>query len=133
MTSAEAISPQLRIFGAAVLLVFVGWVVRLVRTERLTLRDSLLWLLSTLVALVTIAFPELLFETAHLLGVQVPSNALFVLTTLYLLLNLFSVTVAVSFVLARTRRLTQECALLRAEMELLRRSPGRATAGGGEQ
>ena len=54
MTSAEAISPQLRIFGAAVLLVFVGWVVRLVRTERLTLRDSLLWLLSTLVALVTI-------------------------------------------------------------------------------
>ena len=65
MTSAEAISPQLRIFGAAVLLVFVGWVVRLVRTERLTLRDSLLWLLSTSVALVTIAFPELLFETAQ--------------------------------------------------------------------
>ena len=40
MTAAAAISPHLRIFGAVVLLVFIGWVVRLVRTERLTLRDS---------------------------------------------------------------------------------------------
>ena len=120
MTAAAAISPHLRIFGAVVLLVFIGWVVRLVRTERLTLRDSLVWLVSTLAALVTVAVPEVLFTTAHLLSVPVPSNALFVLTILYLLLNLFSVTVGVSFVSARTRRLTQECALLRAEIELLR-------------
>jgi hypothetical protein len=124
MTGAETISPHLRIFGAAVLLMFVGWVVRLVRAERLTLRDSLLWLLSTLVALVTVAFPQLLFLTARVLGVQIPSNALFVLAILYLLLNLFSVTVAVSFVSARTRRLTQECALLRAEIDLLRGTAG---------
>ena len=48
-----------------------------------------------------------------------PSNALFVLTALYLLMNLFSLTVAVSFVSGRTRRLTQECAILRA-IDLLR-------------
>jgi hypothetical protein len=68
-------------------------VIRLVRIERLTLRDSLLWLVSTLLALVTIAVPDLLFVTARVLGILVPSNALFVLTGLYLLLNLFSVTV----------------------------------------
>jgi hypothetical protein len=132
MTS-EAISPHLRIFGAAVLLAFIGWVVRLLRVERLTLRDSLLWLVSTLVALVTVAFPDLLGWTSRLLGVQVPSNALFFLAILYLLLNLFSVTVAVSFVSARTRRLTQECALLRAEIELLRNAGGLRAAGGVEQ
>jgi hypothetical protein len=133
MTSVEGISLQLRMFGAAVLLVFIGWVVRLVRVERLTLRDSLLWLVSTLAALLTIAFPDLLFVTARLLGIQVPSNALFVLTTLYLLLNLFSVTVAVSFVSARTRRLTQECAMLRAEVELLQRRHGSVVTGGSNQ
>ena len=120
MTAAEAISPHLRIFGAAVLLIFVGWIVRLVRTERLSLRDSLVWLVSTLAALFVVAFPPLLFATARVLSIEVPSNALFVLTALYLLMNLFSLTVAVSFVSGRTRRLTQECAILRAEIDLLR-------------
>ncbi len=120
MTAAEAISPHLRIFGAAVLLIFVGWIVRLVRTERLSLRDSLVWLVSTLAALFVVAFPPLLFATARVLSIEVPSNALFVLTALYLLMNLFSLTVAVSFVSGRTRRLTQECAMLRAEIDLLR-------------
>jgi hypothetical protein len=120
MTAAEAISPHLRIFGAAVLLLFIGWIVRLVRAERLSLRDSLVWLVSTLAALFTVIFPAVLFATARVLSIEVPSNALFVLTALYLLMNLFSVTVAVSFVSGRTRRLTQECAILRAEIELLR-------------
>jgi len=128
MTSVEGISLHLRIFGAAVLLAFIGWVVRLLRTERLTLRDSLLWLVSTFIALLTVAFPDLLFVTSRVLGVQVPSNALFVLTIVYLLLNLFSVTVAVSFVASRTRRLTQECAMLRAEIELLQRGRAPITA-----
>ena len=128
MTSVEGISLHLRIFGAAVLLAFIGWVVRLLRTERLTLRDSLLWLVSTFIALLTVAFPDLLFVTSRVLGVQVPANALFVLTIVYLLLNLFSVTVAVSFVASRTRRLTQECAMLRAEIELLQRRRAPTTA-----
>ena len=128
MTSVEGISLHLRIFGAAVLLAFIGWVVRLLRTERLTLRDSLLWLVSTFIALLTVAFPDLLFVTSRVLGVQVPSNALFVLTIVYLLLNLFSVTVAVSFLASRTRRLTQECAMLRAEIELLQRGRAPITA-----
>jgi len=133
MTAAEAISPHLRIFGAAVLLLFIGWIVRLVRAERLTLRDSLVWLVSTLAALCTVAFPGVLFAAARLLSIEVPSNALFVLTALYLLMNLFSVTVAVSFVSGRTRRLTQECALLRAELELLRRRGSQVGAPAGGQ
>jgi hypothetical protein len=120
MTPDEGISLHLRVFGAAVLLVFLVWVVRLVRAQRLTLRDSLVWLVSTFAALITAAVPQVLFMTARLLQIEVPANALFALTALYLLLNLFSVTVAVSFVANRTRRLAQECAVLRAEIELLR-------------
>lgn len=124
MTATDAISPHLRVFGAAVLLIFIGWIVRLVRAERLSLRDSLVWLVSTLAALLIVGFPPLLFATARLLSIEVPSNALFVLTALYLLMNLFSVTVAVSFVSGRTRRLTQECSMLRAEIDLLRSTIG---------
>ena len=46
--------------------------------------------------------------------------ALFALAFLYVLLNLLSVTIAISGNAARLRRVAQECALLRAEVESLR-------------
>jgi hypothetical protein len=113
----------MRVFAIAVLLAFLGWVMSLVRHHRLSLRDSLLWLVSTLAALAVAVFPRLLVWTARALQIEVPANALFTLTFLYVLVNLLSITLAVSSGSARVRRLTQECALLRAELERLSRRP----------
>jgi hypothetical protein len=121
----------MRIFAVAVLLAFLGWVTNLVRHHRLSLRDSLLWLTSTLAALVVALFPQLLVWIARALQVEVPANALFTLTFLYVLVNLLSITLAVSSNSARVRRLTQECALLRAELQLLKEQTGREAPGGG--
>lgn len=111
---------EFQLVALAVLIVFSGWVVRLVRTQRLQLRESLIWLLSTLAAMVVTAFPQLLVWAAGLLGVQVPSNALFAAALLYLAVNVLAMTIAVSGNTAKVRRLAQECALLRAEIEALR-------------
>lgn len=116
----SVLAPGLRLFAAVVLALFLAWVVRLVRAQQLSLRDSLLWFLSTLAALVVTAFPDTLVWTTRLLRVEVPSNALFALAFVYVLLNLLSVTIAVSGNAARVRRLTQECAMLRAEIDGLR-------------
>jgi hypothetical protein len=118
--SSPLLPRELQVIGAIVLVAFLGWVVHLIRDQRLSLRDSLLWLLSTSGALVVTLFPNLLRRGADLLSVEVPSNAIFALAILYLLLNLLSLTIAVSTGAARTRRLSQECALLRAELEALR-------------
>lgn len=115
---------QLQAAAAVVLVVLLAWVVTLVRRQRLSLRDSLLWLLSTGGALVVTVFPSALWWLAHLLHVEVPSNALFALSILYLILNVLGVTVAVSGNAARLRRVAQECALLRAEVDALKRSRG---------
>lgn len=112
--------PHMRLFAILVLLALLGWVARLVRHHRLSLRDSLIWLLSTLAALLVAVFPGILLWTARALQVEVPSNALFALTFVYVLLNLLSITIAVSNNAAHLRRLTQECALLRAELQLLK-------------
>jgi hypothetical protein len=124
------LAPHLRLFALAVLLAFLGWVVRLIRTHRLSLRESLLWFLSTGAAVVVTLFPSVLVWLAGVLQVEVPSNALFALTFVYVLVNLLALTLAVSTSTSRVRRLTQECALLRAELEQLRRElapgPGRA-------
>jgi hypothetical protein len=111
---------ELQIVACAALLAFSGWLVYLVRFKRLSLRDSLLWLLSTGVVLLFAVFPRLLQGLAHAIGVQVPSNALFALSIFYLALNVLSLTIALSHQSARERRLAQECALLRAELDELR-------------
>jgi hypothetical protein len=58
------------------------------------------------------------------LGFQVASNAIFGAAVLYLAVNVLVNTVASSVNAARLRRLAQECALLRAELEALRRRDG---------
>jgi len=113
---------RLQLFAGVLLLLFVGWVVRLIRHHQLSLRDSLSWLLSTLLALVVVIFPGTLRWLADMLQVEVAANALFALAFLYVLFNLLSVTIALSSGATRVRRLSQECAMLRAELELLRKS-----------
>jgi hypothetical protein len=111
---------ELQILACVTLLAFSGWVLYLVRLQSLSLRDSLLWLLSTGVVVVFAIFPRLLQDLARAIGVQVPSNALFALAILYLTLNVLSLTIVLSKESTRTRRLAQECALLRAELEAMR-------------
>ncbi|HQR29580.1 MAG TPA: DUF2304 domain-containing protein [Anaeromyxobacteraceae bacterium] len=113
----DLIPPSLQAISVAVLTVFLLWVVRLVRTQRLSLRDSLVWVVTTLAALVVAIFPTILVRASHLLGFQLASNALFGAAVLYLAVNVLVNTVAGSQNAARIRRLTQECAALRAELD----------------
>jgi hypothetical protein len=110
----------LQILAAGTAFAFLAWVARLIRQHRLSLRDSLLWLVSTSGALALTVFPSLLRWVATALGVEVPSNAVFALAFVYVLLNLLSATIAISGNASRVRRLTQECTLLRAELDDLR-------------
>lgn len=115
---------EIQVISLAVLLAFSGWVLWLIRTQRLQLRDSLMWLLTTIGAIVVTAFPGVLAWGARLVGVQVPSNALFGAGLLYLAVNVLAITISVSRNTAQVRRLAQEAALLRAEVEALRAVAG---------
>ncbi len=132
MSEHALLPPAVQAIALAVLLLVLAWVVRLIRAQRLSVRDSLTWLLTTVAAMVVTAFPQLLSAGAQLVGVQVPSNALFAAGLVYLAVNLLSVTIATSASAERTRRLAQECALLRAEVERLRGAGGARVGGAGE-
>lgn len=127
--SHEAILPlEIQLISLAVLGVFCAWVLWLIRSRRLHLRESLIWLLTTLAAIAVTAFPELLAWAARALGIQVPANALFGAGLLYLAVNVLAVTISVSTNTTRVRRLAQECALLRAELETFRARSGQEPA-----
>jgi hypothetical protein len=120
MSPHEILPLELQVVGSTALLAFLGWLAYLVRAQRVTLRDSLVWTLSTGLALALTLFPRLLVAAAHALNVQVPANALFGAAILYLSFNLLSVTIANSVNAAGLRRVAQECALLRGELQQLR-------------
>jgi hypothetical protein len=125
MTPEHLLPAQLQLLAASVLVLFLAWVLYLIRYHRLSLRDSLLWLVSTGAVLVATAFPGVLQRIASALGIAVPSNALFAGAFVYVLLNLLASTVALSGQAVRIRRIAQECALIRAELrELARRVDG---------
>jgi hypothetical protein len=129
----DAIPIELQVISIVVLAIFLLWVLRLVRTQRLSLRDSLVWVVTTLLATVVALFPGILVRAAHLLGFQIASNALFGAAVLYLAVNVLVNTVAGSQNAARIRRLAQECASLRAELDAeraARREPGGGPASG---
>lgn len=128
MIGQQVLPPELQLASLAVLGLFLAWVIRLIRSHRLGVRESLVWLLSTLAALALTAFPALLVRGAGLVGIHVPSNAVFGAGLAYLALNVLAVTLSVSSNSDRVRRLAQECALLRAELEALRAAatPGAA-------
>jgi hypothetical protein len=121
--SAPILPVEIQVVSLTVLLAFSGWVVWLIRTQQLHLREALIWLLTTLAAMAVTAFPQLLAWAAALLGIQVPANALFGAGLLYLALNVLAITIGVSRNTTRVRRLAQECALLRAELDELRSRP----------
>jgi hypothetical protein len=127
----EILPLGMQLGSLVILLCFLGWVLWLIRTEQLSLRDSLLWLVTTLAATLVTAFPQLLGRLAHAVGVQVPANALFGAGLLYLAVNVLSVTLVASTASHRVRRLAQECALLRADLEALRAERRQAAAPAG--
>jgi hypothetical protein len=120
MIGGGLIPAGLQVLSVLILVAFLAGVLTLVRHQRLSLRDSLVWVVSTGLALVVALFPNLLGWLSTALGFQVPSNALFGAAVLYLAVNVLVNTVTGSQNAARLRRVTQECAMLRAEVEALR-------------
>lgn len=124
--NAPLLPVRLQVAATIALVAFLVWVIRLIRRQRMSLADSLSWFLSTLVALAFTLFPQLLALLARELGIAVPANALFAIAFLYISWNLLALTLATSSQSARVRRVAQECALIRAELEELKRKPGTA-------
>lgn len=97
------------------------FVFKLVKDQLLTLKYSFLWLLMGAFSVVLSVFPDMIDGIYPALGFQLGSNALFLLGIYFLLFIAFSLTVIVSKHSRRMRRLNQEVALLRKQVEDMER------------
>lgn len=114
---------SLRIFLIVICLTFFGVVIFMLRRDKLNLKYTLVWLLTSFVMLLFSVFPEIAFAISALIGIVEPVNAVFLFAVLFILLILFTFTIIITRVSARIRKLAQDAALLEARLrELEQRS-----------
>lgn len=110
-------STRLTIFSLVVAVAALVLVIELLRRRRLREKYSVIWIVVSLGIVVIAVFPDFLVGTANLLGVQVPSNLLFLLS----LLTLFAVSLQLSgevgLLEEQTRTLAEEIGALRLRLD----------------
>ncbi len=101
------------------LLVLTG-IVELLRRRQLGEKYAVLWLVVGVILVVFTAIPNLSIWLAHSLGVAVPTNLLFFVGILFLVGVVLHLSWEVSRMENETRKLAEDQAILRLEVEQLR-------------
>lgn len=109
------------LLGVAAAAGTVLFIIELLRRGILREKYAILWLAVSVGLLLFALVPGLLTSLSRLLGFEVPANMLFLLAAVLLLLVSVQLSYEISRVESRTRRLAEEFALLRAELDELRR------------
>lgn len=118
---------RLKVSLLAAVLVFFIIVLSMLKRRRLTLKYTLLWLLTGVVMLIFVVFPELLQSLAGLIGAQTLMNTLYLLIIGFILVLLMMLTSIVSKQTERIAFLAQANAILEKRVRELEESKGRET------
>ena len=97
------------ILGAAILLLIFF---ALLKKGQMSVKYSLLWLALAVVLVIFAVFPYVVYVLRDLLDVQMPVNLVFMLMFCFVLLVLLSLSIGVSQLADKSKRLTQENATL---------------------
>ena len=96
-------------------------VVNMVRKRILELKYVLTWMFADIMLAILVLFPGLIGAISRLLGIYSPMNMIFFLGFVLSLVILFSLTVAISRASANERRMSQTIAILRREIQELKK------------
>lgn len=112
-----SLTSQTRIIAATLAILFMLWILDLIRRDRLQERYSVIWFAAGLAMLAGAAFPGLLRFIADLMGVRDTNVALFSIVLLLLLGLALNFSVIMSRQAAQITRLAQERAIERAKQQ----------------
>lgn len=112
------------LMGSIVVVAILFFVFEMLRRQKLREKYAVLWIIIGLGTLLLAAFPSLLEWASRVLGIQVPANLLFI-TTLVLLVGVcLHLSREQSQAEDEVRILCEELALLKVELDALRKDIG---------
>lgn len=108
-------SLKVKVIIILALIFFLVAIINMIRKRELELKYTLVWLAAVSGIILLVLIPGLLGKIAHVLGIYSPVNMVFFLGFVFSLLIIFVLTVALSRMSTRVRRLAQIVALERTE------------------
>lgn len=104
-------------------LIFLCYIILMLRSKKIELKYTLAWFLAGISLLITALFPDLLRLLSSLLNIVEPVNTLFLFIIFFMLLIIFTLTIALSRNANRVKTLTQEIGIIKMELEKLAKKP----------
>lgn len=111
---------QIQIIAILFSLVLIGYILWVIRKQRLKEEYSLLWLGISFVFLLFSAWRQGLERLGELLGIAYPPAALFMIMLVGILLILIQYSMIISKLSERSKVIAQEYALMRMELEMVK-------------
>lgn len=116
---------KLQIILIAGTLAFGGLLIYFLIQKKLHLKYCLIWILATLIMLISAVYPGLIKWITTLFGIKTPSNFIFVIYDFFMLLITFALTAIISHMNARIFRLVQYQAILEERLRNLEHLQGK--------
>ncbi|MCM1160335.1 MAG: DUF2304 domain-containing protein [Roseburia sp.] len=110
---------KIQIIIGVCLVIGLAAIINMIRRRRLELKYALSWLMAIVFVLVLDCFPTLLTRISLILGIWAPVNMIFFLGFCFSLLIIFTLTVTLSRMSERVRKLSQAVALNEEKIEKL--------------
>ena len=108
---------KLQIVVGLAILFILAILINMIRRRSLELKYALAWFVVGSIVLIFDIFPQLLSWLADLMGVGIPVNMLFFMGFVFSLLIIFSLSFSVSRLSGKVKRMAQEIALLKEELD----------------
>lgn len=110
---------KIQIIIAVFLLIALVVMINMIRKRQLELKYALSWLIAIFFVLVLDCFPVLLTKLSHALGIWAPVNMIFFLGFCFSLVIIFGLTVSMSRMSERMKKLSQALAIQEEMIEKL--------------
>lgn len=110
---------KLQLIIGAFLVISLVAIVNMIRQRKLELKYALSWLIAIVFVLILDCFPVLLTKLSNFLGIWAPVNMIFFLGFCFSLMIIFILTVTLSRMSERVRKLAQAVALNEEKIEQL--------------
>ena len=107
---------RIQLFVSSVLLLMLLAILLMIRKKELELKYALVWLIAFAGVLFATLFPGFIIILTYQLGIDSPINMLFFLGFCFSLAIIFGLTVAISRMSLRIKKLAQEIALLERDI-----------------
>ena len=113
---------KVTVFFVVVIVMYLAFIIHLLKKRKLELKYTLLWLIASFVLLIITVFPSTMYWISNIIGIHTPINSAFILGCMFIILILITITSIVSSLNKNLRMLTQEVALLEKRVRELEKN-----------